>query len=122
MFEILVWLLVKHFICDFPLQSHPYIRNHKGDYGALGGICHALIQGTGSLIVFVLIPTIDMETALKFAALDAFIHYHIDWSKVKINKKMGLGPSSDKFWILLGFDQFMHHMTYVLIAYLILTH
>ena len=122
MFEILAWLLVKHFVCDFPLQSHPFLRSHKGDYGALGGICHALIQGVGPLLVLVLLPSVDLETALQFAALDAIIHYHIDWSKMTLNKKMGWGPmTGDKFWILLGFDQFLHHMTYVLIAYLILT-
>lgn len=120
MFEILAWLLVKHFVCDFPLQSHPFLRDHKGEYGALGGISHALIQGAGSLIVFVLLPEIDIETALKFAALDVVIHYHIDWLKVQVNKKMKLGPNSNGFWILFGFDQLVHHMTYVLIAYLII--
>ncbi len=122
MFEILVWLLVKHFICDFPLQSHPFLYSHKGEYGALGGICHALIQGLGSLLVLVLLPQIDLESAFLFAAIDTVIHYHIDWAKMSTNKKMGWGPTTnEKFWILLGFDQFLHHMTYVLIAFWIMS-
>lgn len=121
MFEILAWLLVKHFVCDFPLQSHPFIRSHKGEYGALGGICHALIHGSGTFVVLVLVPGITVETALLFSVLDTFIHYHIDWAKVQVNRKLDLGPKSNRFWILLGFDQLLHHLTYVLIAYLVVT-
>ncbi|NQW02125.1 MAG: DUF3307 domain-containing protein [Rhodospirillales bacterium] len=122
MFEILAWLLVKHFICDFPLQSHPFLHAYKGNYGGAGGICHALIQGAGTLLVLALIPGIGIETALTYAALDTVIHYHIDWAKTSLNSKMNWGPTTnDKFWILLGFDQFLHHMTYVLIAYLVIS-
>lgn len=118
MFEILVWLLVKHFVCDFPLQSHPFLYSHKAEYGALGGITHALIHGVGTLVVLFLLPDIDAQTVLLFAAIDSLIHYHIDWAKMSLNKKMGWGPTnSEKFWMLLGFDQFLHHLTYVLIAY-----
>ena len=122
MFEILVWLLVKHFVCDFPLQSHPFLYSHKGKYGSLGGICHALIQGAGTFLVLILMPGIDAVTALQFAALDMVIHYHIDWAKTSANEKMGWQPTTNsKFWILLGFDQFLHHMTYAVIAYLIVS-
>lgn len=122
MFEILAWLLVKHFVCDFPLQAHPFLHSQKGDYGSLGGISHALIHGVGTLVVLFIFPDIDVQTALQFAAIDTIIHYHIDWGKMSLNKKMGWGPTGNgKFWILLGFDQLLHHMTYVLIAYWIVS-
>lgn len=122
MFEVLVWLLTKHFICDFPLQSHPFLYSQKGVYGALGGVCHALIQGAGTLIVLVLLPFVDTETALLYAFVDTVLHYHIDWAKMSLNKKMGWGPTnSEKFWILVGFDQYLHHLTYVLIAVMVMS-
>lgn len=118
MFEILIWLLVKHFICDFPLQSHPFLYSHKGEYGHLGGIVHAVIHGVGTLLVLALFPGVTMETALLFAALDTGVHYHIDWAKTKTNKAMGWEPTTcSEFWILLGFDQLLHNLTYVGIAY-----
>ncbi len=118
MYEILVWLLVKHFICDFPLQSHPYLYSHKGEYGHPGGIVHALIHGVGTWLVLALLPGIGMETALIYAGLDMVLHYHIDWAKMKTNKVMGWGPTtSNKFWVLVGFDQLLHNLTYAGIAY-----
>ena len=50
-----------------------------------------------------------------FAVFDAVVHYHIDWAKVVINERFNWKPeSSDKFWWLLGFDQYLHALTYIL--------
>jgi len=130
MFEILICLLVKHFICDFPLQSHPWLYSRKGFYGAPGGIAHAAIHGVGTLIVLTVLPmfaaaastatiaAITLQSAVLWAVIDTLIHYHIDWAKMRTNRAMNWKPdNSEKFWILLGFDQFMHHLTYILIAY-----
>jgi hypothetical protein len=47
-----------------------------------------------------------------------FVHYHIDWAKMKISKRYDLQPNnSERFWILLGFDQLLHHITYFVIVY-----
>lgn len=123
MFEIIVWLLVKHFICDFPLQSHPWLYSRKGIYGAPGGIAHSFIHGVGTFAVLSIIPDISAEDALIFSGVDFILHYHIDWGKMKTNKVMGWGPTtSEKFWVLVGFDQLLHHLTYALIAYMIMSH
>ena len=37
---VLVVLQIKHFICDYPLQTAYQLRN-KGTYGHPGGIIHA---------------------------------------------------------------------------------
>jgi hypothetical protein len=51
MFEALVWLFIKHFICDFPLQAFPWIYRNKGTYGHIGGLTHALLHGIGTFTV-----------------------------------------------------------------------
>lgn len=112
---ILVALLfTKHFIVDFPLQT-AFQRNNKGNYGHLGGVLHAFLHGLGTWLCFIWYKP---EVAMWLAIADYGLHYHIDWGKVKLNKKFGLSPSSDKFWWLLGFDQYLHAMTYVLLIYL----
>ena len=68
MFEILVWLLVKHYICDFPLQAHPWLYSRKGDYGAPGGIAHALIHGAGSAVVLAAL-SIDIQLMTFLVAI-----------------------------------------------------
>ena len=49
---------------------------------------------------------------------DGFIHYHEDWLKTKyLHKRKGL---SDRFRrIITGFDQLVHMLTYVVIAWAI---
>lgn len=114
---IFAGLLFKHFLCDFPLQTH-YQFGNKGTYGHKGGVLHASIHAAGTLCVLLFVTSI--EQALMLAALEGFMHYHIDWAKNKLNKRLNLTPASGSyFWVLFGFDQFLHQMTYVLILWLL---
>lgn len=115
MLEALLWLFVKHFICDFPLQAFPWLYRNKGIYMHPGGLVHAGLHGIGTLIV--LAPFIG-SAAFLYAAIDTLTHYHIDWAKIKLSKKYDLKPERDEwFWIILGFDQLLHHITYIVIIY-----
>lgn len=115
MFEALFLLFVKHFICDFPLQANAWMYRNKGTYMHPGGIAHAGIHGLGTLLV--LAPFIG-SLSMLFAAIDMLVHYHIDWAKMNISKRYDLQPNnSERFWILLGFDQLLHHITYFVIIY-----
>lgn len=113
MFEALLWLFVKHFICDFPLQACSWIYRNKGIYGHIGGLTHAVTHGVGTFAVLYFWLGIN---AWPYAVADMLIHYHIDWAKVNISKKLDIrADNSEWFWILLGFDQLLHHLTYFLI-------
>lgn len=118
-FQLLAWLTVKHFICDFPLQAHPYQYLNKGTYGHLGGLLHSFIHYVGAALVFCQFLGV---AGLVYASADAIAHYHIDWSKVKIGKRFNLKPdNSEWFWILLGFDQLLHFAGYfALVAYAVI--
>lgn len=123
---VLCLLFMKHFIVDFPLQAFPYQYENKGTYGHPGGLLHSGLHaiGTGLVLfgVMVLMPHIGLQmvTVLLLALADGFLHYHIDWAKVKFNKKMGWGPTThQEFWALLGFDQLLHSLTYLLIILMI---
>lgn len=107
--------VLKHFICDFPLQkSYQYLN--KGTYGHPGGILHAFIQLIGTFLV--LITFFSPQVSLIYAFIDGLIHYHVDWAKMNLNKKMNWKPdNSERFWELLGFDQFVHYSTYLGIIY-----
>lgn len=109
----LVFLLfTKHFIIDFPLQTC-YQYSNKGTYGHLGGILHAWLHGLGTYLCFVWINPI---TAIYLAVADMLIHYHVDWAKMNLNSKFNWGPTThDQFWWLLGFDQYLHAITYIML-------
>lgn len=118
--NITLWLILglftKHFIVDFPLQ-HRYQYSNKGTYGHPGGILHSGLHGIGTyLCLFWYAPI----AAIYLGLVDMFIHYHIDWAKMNLNAKMGWGPNThEQFWWLLGLDQFLHALTYILIVALI---
>lgn len=115
MFEALIGLFIKHFICDFALQMSPWLYQNKGKYLHPGGITHAGIHGIGTAIV--LMPFIGQQ-AIMYALIDFVIHYHIDWSKMNLSRLFNLKPdNSEWFWFLLGLDQLLHHLTYFAIIY-----
>ena len=114
MFEALLWLFIKHFVCDFPLQACAWMYRNKGTYGHMGGITHAMLHGFGTFTVLYFWLGID---AWVFAVADTVIHYHIDWAKMNVSVRFNLkADNSEWFWIMLGFDQLLHHLTYFAIV------
>ena len=96
----------------------PFLYKNKGTYGHFGGILHALIHSMGTFVVLVFFTPV--EVALLLSYIDGLFHYHIDWAKMNIGAKFGLKPdNSEWFWILLGFDQLLHFLTYYLIVRLV---
>lgn len=103
---------IKHFIVDFPLQKS-YQYENKGTYGHPGGLLHASLHGAGTWFCLF---WINPFWATLMAIFDGLVHYHIDWAKMRLNAHFGWGPTThEEFWILLGFDQLLHWLTYVLI-------
>ena len=108
--ELILLLFSKHFVVDFPLQVK-YQWANKGTYGHLGGILHAGLHGIGTFFCLIYF---GIDIALMGGYIDALLHYHIDWAKMNINHYFDLNPSnSEKFWWLLGFDQYLHSLTYI---------
>lgn len=110
---VMFLLLVKHFICDFPLQTWPYQYLNKGTYGHPGGILHSTIHVLGSFLVLIPVFGFTMPVMLCVYAEGA-AHYHIDWAKVKVCKAYGMTPvNSWLYWWILGFDQLLHCLCYL---------
>lgn len=114
---LLTLLGVKHFIVDFPLQNK-FQWSNKGTYGHAGGILHAGLHGTGTYCsMLLLFGFSSVLLAFALGLIDMLIHYHVDWAKMNINKKYNWAPNThEEFWWLLGFDQLLHFLTYVLIV------
>ena len=118
MLTIITLLFLKHFIVDFPLQTK-FQWSNKGTYGHLGGVLHASLHGLGTFLCFLFFVD-HWGLAFIFGLFDAILHYHIDWAKMNLNKKLGWGPTThEQFWWLLGLDQLLHALTYILLVYLL---
>ena len=110
----LLVLQFKHFVADFVLQT-PYQFLNKGKYGHPGGLIHAGIHATGSLLAFLVItPSLRLGAAIVIGEFIA--HYHIDWMKERTTRiKKWVFPQAE-FWWTFGADQALHQVTYVAIA------
>jgi hypothetical protein len=108
---LLVLLQTKHLLVDW-LWQPPYEYLNKGTYAHWGGIRHSLKNALGTTLCF--LPWATAPQLLIILALDFFIHYHIDWGKMNINRIMKWGPTThEQFWWLTGLDQFAHQICYI---------
>lgn len=113
---IFALLQIKHFVVDFPLQK-PYQWMNKGTYGHPGGLLHASLHGLATMLCFWFFAPL---ACIWLGIIDAFLHYHIDWAKMNINKKYGWkADQHEQFWVLLGLDQLAHQLTYIALLSLI---
>jgi len=107
-------LQIKHFVCDYPLQNL-YMLKNKGTYGHLGGIIHSGIHALVSTVAFFIIaPTFLFGLGIVIG--EFLLHYHIDWTKEQVIRRMGWTATDREFWWAIGADQLLHHLTYTGIA------
>jgi Protein of unknown function (DUF3307) len=102
---------VKHYICDFVLQTNDMIRS-KGHWGEWRGIVHSVYHGVGTMVV-IGIMGFGTVSFILMGLLDTVVHYHVDWAKQQLNSILKYTVDNPKFWNLLGLDQLLHQLTYV---------
>jgi hypothetical protein len=106
-----IFLLFKHFLCDFALQNEYQLRA-KRTYGDIGGALHSCLHALATTPVFILLrPSLGL--ALAIVAAEFFVHYHVDWLKERILIERNWGVEDRAYWRMLGVDQLLHNLTYV---------
>ncbi len=115
---VLIGFLLKHFVADYLLQFRWMIAG-KGNIRAPGGYVHAAIHVLGSVIVLSL-ASVPVPVLLALLGAEFVIHYLLDYLKVHYGKEVSSTERPRLFWALNGFDQLMHHLTYVAMTYVVL--
>jgi len=113
----ITYLLVKHTVADFILQTDLIFRQ-KGSYGASGGLLHALIHILLTAPVFLIFPGGSAGLAAALLTAEFVLHYHIDWTKEQILRREGWTTKDTYFWWALGIDQLLHGLCYVAILWI----
>ena len=120
---VALWALglfqLKHFICDFALQTERHARL-KGIYGHPAGLEHAGIHVAGTIPCLWLVGATPLAIGL-IAAAEFVIHYHVDWLKEQIVQGAGWTTAHKGFWVAIGVDQLVHHATYLAIVFVLMT-
>jgi hypothetical protein len=113
-FGALALLQLKHFACDFALQTPRQIQA-KGNYGQLGGLEHAGLHAVTSVpALLVLTQSFAIIGGVMFA--EFLVHYHIDFTKARVDRARRLNDTSTAYWVVFGFDQLLHQVTYLAIV------
>jgi hypothetical protein len=107
---------LKHFICDFFLQTQWQVQK-KGIYGHLGGITHAGMHAIGS-IPALLVMHADIRAMAILIAGEFIVHYHTDWAKAQLDRITAATVQDSLYWTLFGLDQLVHQITYIAMIYL----
>jgi hypothetical protein len=107
----------KHYVADFLLQTNWIAQGKERDEGWLAPLTvhvlgHALLT---LVIVLILAPNLWWLAPLEFP-----VHAAIDRGKTIIGNWGGWQPNQQKYWWLLGFDQFLHQATNLALAAAIL--
>lgn len=113
---MLVCFIVKHFICDFPLQTSYMLQKSKLGWGwILPLLSHSAVHAIASLIILVLF---GKGQYAWLALIELAIHFIIDRVKGHPHLLGRFKPTESSFWTSLGFDQMLHYITYILMVYI----
>ena len=112
---LLALLQVKHAIGDGPLQTSRMVHE-KGFYGLRGGLLHATVHDAGTLLALLV-----FGLALALAAAEAVVHYHVDFFKESLARRKGWTQDKPVFWWALMADQMIHQLTYLAIAFAVIS-
>lgn len=120
---LLLFLLfqVKHFVCDYLLQTKYMLGKFKPypDY-ILPLVQHSLVQTTGTAYILIIATFYGVNFGLwmflGICLYDFVTHFVIDRLKASPNL-LGRFKSDNKyFWWALGLDQLLHQVVYLIIT------
>ncbi|MDT8329392.1 MAG: DUF3307 domain-containing protein, partial [Roseovarius sp.] len=84
-----------------------------------GGIAHAGLHALLSVAVLGWSP-MTFGAILVGVTAEFVVHYHIDWTKEQLLKRLGWGQQEKAYWVLMGLDQCAHQVTYIAILWVAL--
>lgn len=119
---VVFFLLVKHFVADFPLQTKFMLRKGNQKDWELPLLSHAGVHAGLTYLVlaaFALFTEASLYAAVLIAVLDGWSHFLIDY--VKAQHFRTPNQFSKRFWNFLGADQLAHQTCYLFWAWLFLT-
>ena len=108
-------LTLKHSICDLALQR--LFPANKIFYFDPPAHVHYFHHGLGSLLCGLII---GWQFALIIGVIDYFAHWHIDYTKHRVQLYWNLGRKDKAFWWVTVVDQLLHFLTYyIFVVYLV---
>ena len=111
---MIIWLLFAHWVADFVFQSDWMSKGKSKNNGIL--LTHCLTYGL-VILFFIIVknPSKLFYPMLIFSSVVAIIHFPVDYVTSRINAKFWAEKRVHLFFVSIGFDQFIHGTTLILI-------
>lgn len=104
---VLVVILFGHWIADFVLQSHWMAVNKSENWYALS--LHVLVY-TSAMTMF---ASFFVQELVLFFYITFILHFVTDAITSRITKRLWANGDVHNFFVVIGFDQFLHVTTLV---------
>ena len=119
-FGLLVFFLVKHFVADFVLQNVWMLQKARPGWDFVVPLAlHCVVHSGLTLIACWYIN----PTYWWLALVDFVIHFTMD--RIKAGPRYFgryRDPKAKAYWVTFGFDQLVHHLTDLLVIYVLVIH
>lgn len=108
--NLAIYVLFLHFLADFVFQTDWMAKNKSKDWFVL--YTHIMVYGfvVGIPLLFVS----DYLSVVKFAALNAAVHFCVDAVTSRVNSRLYASGRIHAFFVGIGADQFVHAATLLL--------
>ncbi len=116
---LMVVMAAKHFCADFLFQTNWIAAGKARQHGWMVPL---LLHAFGHALLTFLIALALFPRLWWLAPLELVLHAAIDRLKVIVARRQELNATKAEFWWLLGFDQFLHHLTNILIVAMFLAY
>lgn len=117
-FILLFAFQVKHFICDYPLQTPYMLQKANKEKWIKPLFAHAFTHTVGT---FIIVSFFNIQLAILLSLCDLILHFMVDRIKASPNIGNRWGIDKPYFWWALGLDQMSHHLINYVFIYIILT-
>jgi len=128
-FILLFIFQVKHWLCDYPLQTQFMLRKSQREDWVYPLFCHARVHAVFTLLISAaylslysdMIVQDYLRVSVWMMFLDGVVHFIVD--RIKAHPDLGGRWKTDnpKFWWVLGADQSLHHLTHYVIIYFLVS-
>lgn len=123
-FLLLIAFQLKHFICDYPLQTQYMLRKMQATGWVKPLAAHAGVHAIGTFIVVYYFLNLsyyidNVIFAATLAITDFILHFIVD--RLKASPTIGgrFKPEQPQFWWALGADQMAHHLINYIFIFII---
>ena len=110
--NFIIYLLFVHWLADFVLQSDRIAKEKSSNNLML--FYHCLIYGT--MFAGATIMANYGVKGLWYGLLIGLIHFPVDYVTSRLNSKFYKAGKNHEFFVSIGFDQWIHFVTIILLG------